>query len=113
MYQCSTATHVVYPKGHKGGRKEDAADDALHVSSEWLEKSIKVSQGCQIPSIMHYSLRRLYRVTMMVRNLVLLTRIWLLTGCYIFCLLPDSACAAAKCTAELANKLSKIVELNK
>ena len=51
MYQCSTATHVVYPKGHKGGRKEDAADDALHVSSEWLEKSIKVSQGCQISTL--------------------------------------------------------------
>ena len=48
MYQCSTATHVVYPKGHRGGRKEEAADDALHVSSEWLEKSIKVGQGCHI-----------------------------------------------------------------
>ena len=47
-YQCSTATHVVYPKGHRGGRKEEAADDALHVSSEWLEKSIKVGQGCHI-----------------------------------------------------------------
>ena len=41
MYQCSSATHVVYPKGHKGDRKEDAADDAVHVSAEWLEKSIK------------------------------------------------------------------------
>ena len=39
--QCSSATHVVYPKGHEGDRKEDAADDAVHVSAEWLEKSIK------------------------------------------------------------------------
>ena len=39
--KCSSATHVVYPKGHKGGRKEEAADEALHVSAEWLKKASK------------------------------------------------------------------------
>ena len=75
MYQCSTATHVVYPKGHKGGRKGEAADDAVHVSAEWLEKSIKVSQGCQIYSIylpIQYSLFLPEKVISPLENLHIL-----------------------------------------